>query len=730
MKKIILFFIFSLCLNTFITPQAWRQGMNTPISSIYGSCFVDQNTAWVVGAYQSMYKSTDGGMTWVNKFSMNNASYSAYNICFVNSTTGFVGCNYGKILKTTDGGETWQKILIPDTTYTNWRIHFFDANLGFSLSTKGSASIIYKTTDGGASWASTAAIAAAMNSFDFSSPTVGIATGNASNLYYTTDGTTWNKGTPPANWPQSYSKTDQATVKFISSSTAISCGWGSTAAGLEPTIFLKTTNAGASWTYLDQALQNRVYVNFRSLYFKDSLNGIAAGGATYPGTVLCRTSDGGINWIPLPTVAGFTSPEVLGYDNRIILSGGGGAILLSTDFGDSWVVINKNTRETLYSIKNINNNIYACGQEGTFYKSTDMGNSFNMNYMVTANKCITTNAIQFITENLGYAACQRGQALKTTNGGESWTQILPDTSSSQINNLALCFINGNIGFIAGIVGSSIDVIYKTTDGGQSWSNVQNLAHQNLNSIAFADDLHGAAGGNKSAMLFTTDQGVSWNTSTVNSTDQLNINSIKFYDGLNGIAVGASIILNTSDGGATWNKITSVPQNTLTSVCHFESTFYAVGEKYCFKSIDVGQTWQNIMDSAIVAQKGFVTMNAVEVDKNGNLWVGGNGGMLTNAPVTGINNDAFNPKLFTLNQNYPNPFNPTTVISFSLPERSWISLKVYDILGRVVEVLMDGVMNSGIHKINFDGKKLASGIYLYSLSTNKVRMISKKMVLIK
>jgi photosystem II stability/assembly factor-like uncharacterized protein len=729
MKKIILYFVISLCLNIFINPQVWRQGMITPISSVYGSCFVDQNTAWLVGAYQSLYKSTDGGMTWINKFSMNNSSYSAYNISFINSTTGFVGCNYGKILKTTDGGETWQKILIPDTTYTNWRIHFFDENLGFSLSTKSSASIIYKTTDGGFTWTSTVAIAAAINSFDFYSPSVGIATGNASNLYYTTNGTTWTKGTPPASWPYTYSKTDQAAVKFISPTTAISCGWGSTAAGLEPTLFLKTTNAGATWTYLDQVSQNRVYVNFRSLYFKDSLNGIAAGGATYPGTVLCRTTDGGINWIPLPTIAGFTSPEILGYGNRVILSGGGGAVLLSTDFGDSWVVINKNTRETLYSIKNINNNIFACGQEGTFYKSTDMGNTFNMSYMVTANKCITSNAIQFLTENLGFAACQRGQALKTTNGGDSWTQILPDTSSSQVNNLALCFINENIGFVVGIIGSNIDVIYKTTDGGLTWSKFQNLVFQNLNCIAFADNMHGAVGGNKSAMLYTTDQGISWKTSVINITDQLNINSIKFYDGLNGIAVGASVILNTSDGGATWNKIINSPPNTLTSVSHFESNFYAVGEKYCFKSTDAGQSWQNIMDSAIVAQKGFVSMNAVEVDKNGNLWVGGNGGMLTNAPITGINKYVVKLNSFELNQNYPNPFNPVTMISFSIIERSRISLKVYDILGRLVRVLADGIMYPGIHTINFDGKNLSSGIYIYSLSTGN-GIISKKMSLVK
>jgi len=170
------------------------------------------------------------------------------------------------------------------------------------------------------------------------------------------------------------------------------------------------------------------------------LNGIAVGGASYPGTVIMRTTDGGANWIPLPIVSGFSPNLVIGNNNRVIVAGGGGGTLLSTDFGDSWLVVNQNPQETVNSINIINNNIFICGFDGTFFKSTDLGNNFNMSYMVSANKCITSNAIQFINENLGFAASQRGQALKTTDAGVSWTQILlPDTASSLVSNLALCF---------------------------------------------------------------------------------------------------------------------------------------------------------------------------------------------------------------------------------------------------------------------------------------------------
>ena len=105
--------------------------------------------------------------------------------------------------------------------------------------------------------------------------------------------------------------------------------------------------------------------------------------------------------------------------------------------------------------------------------------------------------------------------------------ILNDTLSNFVNNSSLYFINENIGFIVGNIASNVDIIYKTTNGGGSWSSVQNLAFQNLNCVAFADSMHGAAGGNKGHMLYTTNQGVSWNTATGSNIDQSAVNGIKF-----------------------------------------------------------------------------------------------------------------------------------------------------------------------------------------------------------
>jgi hypothetical protein len=88
-----------------------------------------------------------------------------------------------------------------------------------------------------------------------------------------------------------------------------------------------------------------------------------------------------------------------------------------------------------------------------------------------------------------------------------------------------------------------------------------------------------------------------------------------------------------------------------------------------------------------------------------------------------------PREFVLLQNYPNPFNPTTRIEWRMPESRFVSLKVYDILGREVAILVNENLNPGNHERTFDGTGLASGVYFYrfiagSFSASKKFMIVK------
>jgi len=88
-----------------------------------------------------------------------------------------------------------------------------------------------------------------------------------------------------------------------------------------------------------------------------------------------------------------------------------------------------------------------------------------------------------------------------------------------------------------------------------------------------------------------------------------------------------------------------------------------------------------------------------------------------------------PKDFALSQNYPNPFNPSTVISYQIPVSGMVNLKVYDILGNEIALLVNEEKSPGYHKVTFDASKNASGIYYYKLQTGDYISV-KKMVLLK
>jgi hypothetical protein len=84
----------------------------------------------------------------------------------------------------------------------------------------------------------------------------------------------------------------------------------------------------------------------------------------------------------------------------------------------------------------------------------------------------------------------------------------------------------------------------------------------------------------------------------------------------------------------------------------------------------------------------------------------------------------------LTQNYPNPFNPTTQIEFSLPQPGFVNLKVFSLLGKKIETLINNeYMNEEIHKVNFNPSGLNSGVYIYRLDINGFVDV-KKMVYLK
>jgi hypothetical protein len=88
-----------------------------------------------------------------------------------------------------------------------------------------------------------------------------------------------------------------------------------------------------------------------------------------------------------------------------------------------------------------------------------------------------------------------------------------------------------------------------------------------------------------------------------------------------------------------------------------------------------------------------------------------------------------PAGYLLYQNYPNPFNTSTIIGYQLSENTFVTLKVYDVLGREVQTLVSEHEIAGVHRITYDASNLPSGVYFYRLDTRRYHD-TKKLLLVK
>ena len=145
----------------------------------------------------------------------------------------------------------------------------------------------------------------------------------------------------------------------------------------------------------------------------------------------------------------------------------------------------------------------------------------------------------------------------------------------------------------------------------------------------------------------------------------------------------------------------------------------------------GSTWKTYNDS----NSGLYNNQdifCIAIDKEMNKWFGLYGDLVmysnyekTTTPINSnkINNDYF------LSQNYPNPFNPNTTIIYSVPKNSFITIKIFDALGREIKTLVSEEKIKGIYSIKFEGSNLSSGIYFYQLKAEDYKQ-TKKMILIR
>lgn len=140
-------------------------------------------------------------------------------------------------------------------------------------------------------------------------------------------------------------------------------------------------------------------------------------------------------------------------------------------------------------------------------------------------------------------------------------------------------------------------------------------------------------------------------------------------------------------------------------------------------IPINQVIGNLRIYAVIDQENSITN---EVHENNNIgWAPAIG----YGSIVGVETELPVPEEFVLYQSYPNPFNPTTTIKYSIPYSGVVNIKVFDILGREVAVLLNEYKSAGTYSIEFNANQFASGVYFYQLNTGSF-VETKKMLLMK
>ncbi len=462
------------------------------------------------------------------------------------------------------------------------------------------------------------------------------------------------------------------------------------AAGGNPNgcIILKTTNGGSNWV---TNYQSTININLKAIKFVNSSTGFATGGY-YPNSIIMKTTNQGNTWINQsnPTTGTIFSISFINADTAYCAAGYG-VILKTTNGGNNWLQQQTSISDHFEYVQFLNPNTgYAVARGGQVMKTTNAGNT----WFTTYNCGIWLNSVSFINTNTGYTVGQSGITLFTNNGGTNWSSQSLGTNSI-LNEVV--FISQSTGFILGASG----LIYKTTNTGNTWITQTSGTNYDLYSTYFLNDNTGYVCGDYGTILKTVTGGNSMIVPTL------------VYPPNN----STNIPLTPS---LTW--IASPPALYYRVQVSRLSDFSSITD-----SATVTTTQRTIPGGKLTTNTTyFWRVNATNAYGTGpwsEVW---NFGTVS----TGINQISTEiPDKNCLYNNYPNPFNPSTNIKYQITKSGYVSLKVFDMLGRVVSVLVDCKQTPGTYLARFENSDLPSGIYYYKLSAEGYSEV-KKMALAK
>jgi Secretion system C-terminal sorting domain len=689
----LLFLLLILLFNQMVYPQ-WTQ--ITP----YGGSFAAvaaSGSKFYAGSYAGfLFMTSDNGTSWTRLG--NNQDFGNINCIAADGPNLYVGC-YNGLFLSPDGGKTWTTIRKSGSSATQINALAVDGNLIF----EGTGSGLYLSQLDSWALAGGGIPYDAISSICVSGTKIFVATVHSGVYESENDGVSWTplkKGFP---------------MTIIS---ALGAGTNYLYAGTNNGIFRTPINDN-SWTKVTDETNSGSCLSFA---FSDKyvFAGVQLGG-------VMLSSDDGTTWqsadtgMPLyssPTMPSgvYNSAHSLAFANNYLLAATDNGIystaLSSTGWSSADSGLNAGSVDQL--IFN-GTNIYAGTSLGGVFFSSDNGSSwYNYN-----------------------AGMRGGTGILAWNGSDiySWTGV---DHTLILNNIDLWWRNTDtLGQLNNGVGSLLvynSKIYIGTGDGVWTANLtyrgfakvsKDLPGGAVSSLyAFGNNLFASVQG--FGVYISTNSGVNWTAVNNGIGNQNVLGFAAIGSNLFACTDGGGVIYVTTDNGAKWTQTNKGMQVArVYSLAVSGSYLFAGSSSGVFISTDNGANWKAVNTK-------MINQNIYSLVVVGNyLFAGGDNTIWKRqiAEMTDVKNDYALSVEYELSQNYPNPFNPTTIINYKIPQSNLVSIKIYDLLGREIETLINEIQLPGNYSVTFNGKNLPSGVYFYKFSAGNFVM-NKKMLLIK
>ena len=653
-----------------------------------------------------LWRTTDSGQSWTS-VAMTPEPQAFYRIRYAPGASIVHAATTEGYYRSTDGGGTWTRTLTGVTTDLAIDVTWPNV-LYVPVETSG----LWRSTDSGASWLQMVgtglptsgngrgAVAVAPTDLD----RIYVAFANASDVllgvYKTTNGgSNWTTISPPENYLGGQGWYNNVVTVSPTNRDFVAVG------GVR---FWYSTNAGGGWTVNTSA---HLHVDHHAFLWKSDGTQLWSGNDGG----LAFTNDGAVTWHSQESYLPITQYYNIhvGTDNTAAMAGGSqdNGISITDDGGFNWY--------------------YRQGGDGA-------GVSFDPN---DANRMWIAYG--------PFSDSWTFHRQRSTNQGASWTDInagldpsftvFPEIRNDQVSPV---WIYTNSG----------PHVWESTDYGDTWSKLNPTPFplpviRRLTVTRWTPPkavVYACIASNQDGKRLRVYDNGTWYERSAAFPSSLHVRKVAVHPSdpdkawalLDGYGAPGDKVFKTTDRGQNWvsvmGNLPDVPVADLVPHPANDNALHLGTELGCFRTTNGGTTWERwnagLPEAAIVTEMTYYDFTAT----TGEFWiVAGTYGRgmwareISTSDLTDAPEVAGGPSAGVLvARNRPNPFRARTTIEFSLPSREHVRLRLFDVAGREVSVLWDGVKEVGVHEVEVDAVRLAPGVYFYRLETARASAAGK------